>query len=190
MSYGQIVADASVHGGSRGALKTYFTDSGDPLFSNPPGCLFLHQASFMTAFLDAATDPPPKYDFIAFPDIDPRYAGSLIVAGDLFSMLNDTPAAHALVQYLVTAEAQSIWVSRGGALSGNFDVRSYPNAIAEREAALLAGARITRFDASDSMPDDMSAAFWQAVLDFTSDQSRLDHILEQLEAVRLAAYET
>jgi alpha-glucoside transport system substrate-binding protein len=79
-------------------------------------------------------------------------------------------------------------MERGGALSGNFNVHSYPNAIAQREAALLAGARIPRFDASDSMPDDMSAAFWQAVLDFTADQSRLDTILEQLEAVRRDAY--
>ena len=188
MSYGQIVAEAAVHGGSRGALTTYFTDSGNPLFTDPPGCLFLHQASFMTTFLDAAAKPPPKYDFIPFPDIDPRFAGSLIVAGDLFGMLHDTPAARALIQYLVTAEAQAIWVERGGALSGNFNVHSYPNAIAQREAALLAGARIPRFDASDSMPDDMSAAFWQAVLDFTADQSRLDTILEQLEAVRRDAY--
>jgi alpha-glucoside transport system substrate-binding protein len=187
-SYGQVVADAAVHGGSRGALTTYFTDSGNPLFTDPPGCLFLHQASFMTTFLDAAAKPAPRYDFLPFPDIDPRFAGSLIVAGDLFGMLNDTPAARALIQYLVTAEAQSIWVERGGALSGNFNVHSYPNAIAQREAALLAGARIPRFDASDSMPDDMSAAFWQAVLDFTADQSRLDTILEQLEAVRRDAY--
>lgn len=188
MAYGQIVAEDAVFGGTHGALTTYFSDSGDPLFTEPPGCMFLHQASFMTTFLDASTNPAPAYDFLPFPDIEARYAGSLIVAGDLFGMLNDTPAARALIQYLVTSEAQSIWVRRGGALSGNFNVRSYPNAIAEREAALLAGAHIPRFDASDSMPDDMSAAFWQAVLDYTGDQTRLDAILEGLDAVRIRAY--
>jgi alpha-glucoside transport system substrate-binding protein len=188
MAYGQIVAEDAVFGGSHAALTTYFSRSGDPLFTDPPGCLFLHQASFMTSFLDAAAKPLPTYDFLPVPDIDPRFAGSLIVAGDLFGMLNDTPAARALIQYLVTAEAQSIWVARGGALSGNFSVTSYPNAIAQREAELLAKARIPRFDASDSMPDDMSAAFWQAVLDYTAEPSRLDHILEQLEAVRGRAY--
>jgi alpha-glucoside transport system substrate-binding protein len=188
MAYGQIVAEDAVFGGTRGALTTYFTDSGSPLFTDPPGCMFLHQASFMTTFLDAAASPPPTYDFLPFPDIDPRFAGSLIVAGDLFGMLNDTPAARALIQYLVTAEAQSIWVSRGGALSGHINVHAYPNAIAEREAALLAGAKIPRFDASDSMPDDMGAAFWQAVLDYTADPTRLDVILGQLDAVRQQAY--
>jgi alpha-glucoside transport system substrate-binding protein len=187
-AYGQVVAEDAVHGGRHGALTTYFSRSGDPLFADPPGCLFLHQASFMTSFLDAAAKPPPKYDFFPFPDIDPRFAGSLIVAGDLFGMLNDTPAARALIQFLVTAEAQSIWVARGGALSGNFNVTAYPTAIAQREAELLATARIPRFDASDSMPDDMSAAFWQAVLDYTADPDRLDRILEQLDAVRGTAY--
>jgi len=190
MAYGQVVAEDAVFGGTHGALTTYFSASGDPLFTDPPGCLFLHQASFMTTFLDAASNPSPTYDFMPFPDIDTRFSGSLIVAGDLFGMLNDTPAARALIQYLVTAEAQSIWVGRGGALSGNFNVHSYPNEIAEREAALLAGARIPRFDASDSMPDDMGAAFWQAVLDYTADQSRLDNILGQLDAVRQQAYES
>jgi alpha-glucoside transport system substrate-binding protein len=189
VTYGQVVADGAVKGGARGATTTYFARAGDPMFHDPPGCLFLHQGSFMTAFLDEATSPAPRYDFFAFPDIEPRFAGSLIVAGDLFGMLTDVPAARQLMQYLVSAEAQSIWVERGGALSGNFNVTSYPTDIARREAALLTGAAISRFDASDSMPDDMSAAFWQAALDFTADQSRLDGILGQLEAVRGGAYE-
>ncbi|TAM75868.1 MAG: carbohydrate ABC transporter substrate-binding protein [Chloroflexota bacterium] len=188
LAYGRIVADGAVYGGKRGALNTYFGDAGNPLFGEAAGCLFLHQASFMTAFLDAAASPPPTYDFFPFPDIDPRYAGSLIVAGDLFGLLNPTPAAKQLMAYLVTAEAQSIWVARGGALSGNFNVHAYPNDIARREAGLLATARVVRFDASDAMPDEMSAAFWQAVLDFTADQSRLESILVQLDGVRAKSY--
>ena len=187
LSYGRIVADGAVYGGRRAALNTYFADAGDPLLSHPPGCLFLHQASFMTSFLDAAASPPPTYDFFPFPDIDPRYAGSLVVAGDLLGLLEPTPAARRFVAYLVTSEAQAIWVGRGGALSGNLDVHAYPNDIARREAALLSAARIARFDASDAMPSDLSAAFLQAVLDFTADQSRLEAILGQLEALRTKA---
>lgn len=187
-SYGQIVAEDAVFGGPRGTLKGYFADAADPLFTDPPGCVFLHQGSFMTTFLDATADPPPSYDFLAFPDIDPRWSGALIGAGDLFGMLRDTPEARALIAYLVTSEAQSIWVARGGALSGNSAVRSYPTAVARREAALLGRATTFRFDASDSMPDEMSAAFLQAILDFTADQSRLDTILAQLDGVRAMAY--
>jgi len=188
-AYGQVVAEDAVFGGVRGALTSYFARAGDPLFTDPPGCLFLHQGSFMTTFLDAAASPAPTYDFMPFPDIDPKWAGALIGAGDLFGMLTDTPESRALIRYLVTADAQSIWVGRGGALSGNFLVNTYPNDIAEREAALLARATIFRFDASDSMPDDMGRAFWQAVLDYTDDQTRLDSILRGLDSVRAMAYE-
>ena len=38
------------------------------------------------------------------------------------------------------------------------------------------------------MPDEMSRAFWQAALDFTADQTRLEDILAGLEAVRATAY--
>ena len=58
----------------------------------------------------------------------------------------------------------------------------------QRQAELLQAARIFRFDASDAMPERMSRAFWQAVLDFTADQARLDGILEELDAVQAEAY--
>ena len=102
-------------------------------------------------------------------------------------MIRDTPQARALVQYLVTPEAQSIWVKRGGVLSGNLRVDAYPDEISAREAHLLATATHVRFDASDAMPAAMSNAFLQAVLAFTRDQDRLDAILQRLEAVRVTA---
>jgi alpha-glucoside transport system substrate-binding protein len=142
----------------------------------------------MSSFLDGEASPGHTYDCFAFPDIDPRYAGSLVVAGDLIGMFNDTVVARELIQYLVGAEAQSIWVARGGALSGNFNVTSYPTEIARHHAALLGTAKTLRFDASDSMPDAMSAAFWQAVLDYTATPSRLDGILAGLDNVRASVY--
>ncbi len=39
------------------------------------------------------------------------------------------------------------------------------------------------------MPDVMNEAFWQAILDFAADQSQLDPILAQLDAVQAVAYE-
>ena len=86
-------------------------------------------------------------------------------------------------------EAQQLLVQHGGALSGNLRVTEYPNDLARRQAELLASATILRFDASDSMPDVMNEAFWQAILDFTADQSQLDRILAQLDAVQAVAYQ-
>src|SRR5690606_36446177 len=109
-------------------------------------------------------------------------------AGDLFGMFNDTPEARALMEYLVTAEAQSIWVGIGGALSGNSKVDNYPDEIAARSAELLAQAEVFRFDASDLMPEAMNNAFWSATLEYTQKPGDLDRILNELDSVRESAY--
>lgn len=189
LSFGTVIDDPVVAGGSQGALQTHFSRAGDGLFSDPPTCLYAHQASFMSTFLDQAVAAHGGlYDFIPFPDIEPQYAGAVIGAGDLFALTRDTPAGRELVRYLVGAEAQRLLVQAGGALSGNLHVTDYPNDLARRQAALLTDASIIRFDASDSMPEPMDAAFRQAVLDFTADQTALNRILVQLDAVQSVAY--
>lgn len=184
VSFGQVIADGAVDGGASGALTTHFSVAGGPLFDRPPGCFFLHQGSFMASFLaNDPAHPAANFDFMPFPDIDPRWAGSLVGGGDLVGLVRDTPQARELIRYLVTPEAQAIWVKEGGALSGNLRVTSYPDEISAREAKLLATASHFRFDASDAMPEELNAAFWQAVLDFTRDQDRLDAILAHLDSV-------
>ena len=189
-SYGTIVDDREVNGGVEGALDTHFSRAGRGLFTDPPECLFVHQGTFMSTFLDeAVADSDARYAFMKFPDIDPRFRGAIIGAGDLVSLLRDTPGGRQLISYLMSTEAQSILVAAGGALSGNLLLEDYPNAYLKQQAELLADAEIFRFDASDAMPDQMNRAFWQAVLDFTADQSQLDAILARLDKVQASAYE-
>ncbi|MBI3746380.1 MAG: extracellular solute-binding protein, partial [Chloroflexi bacterium] len=166
-----------------------FSLAGDPLFKSPPGCVVFHQASFITglgAFKDkkAGTD----YNFFPFPDIDPQYAGSVEGAGDLFGMFRDTDAAKSLLKYLVTAQAQDIWVKAGGALSANKNAKDYPDDISKRSAALLTNAKNFVFDASDLMPSAMNSAFWTAMLDITKDPSKLDSVLASLDKTQASAY--
>jgi alpha-glucoside transport system substrate-binding protein len=187
-SFGQVVAPENVFGGPETVLATAFGDAGAPLFTDPPGCIFHHQASFITDFFRTGGATDADFDFFPFPQINPDFAGALEGAGDLFGMFNDTPQSRALMAYLVTPEAQQIWVDRGGALSANTQVTTYPDEIAQRSAELLASAEIFRFDASDLMPEAMNNAFWTAILDFTQDQSRLDSILQTLDQVQADAY--
>ena len=185
--FGKVVADA--YGGSNTVLTTNFEKGGDPLFTDPPGCEFHHQASFITglgAFKEAKSGT--DYNFFPFPDIDPQYTGAVEGAGDLFGMFHDTPEAKSLIKYLVTAPAQNIWVKAGGALSANKNATDYPDNIAKRSAELLTNAKIFAFDASDLMPSAMNSAFWQGILDFTKDQSKLDEILTNLDKVQKDAY--
>jgi alpha-glucoside transport system substrate-binding protein len=166
-----------------------FSLAGDPLFSNPPGCVVFHQASFITGLgafkaKKAGTD----YNFFPFPDINTQFAGSVEGAGDLFGMFHDTDAAKSLMKYLVTAPAQDIWVKAGGALSANKNATSYPDDISKRSAALLTNAKNFVFDASDLMPSAMNSAFWTAMLDVTKDPTKLDSVLASLDKVQASAY--
>jgi alpha-glucoside transport system substrate-binding protein len=179
----------NTYGGRQTAVSTNFANGGDALFADPPGCVFHHQASFITglgAFPDqtAGTD----YDFFPFPDIDPAYAGAVEGAGDLFGMFHDTPAAKSLMAYLVTAEAQDIWVQRGGALSANRNATSYPDEISERSAQILTDAKIFVFDASDLMPTAMNDAFWRGMVALTSGSATLDQVLSDLDEAQADAY--
>ena len=186
-TFGDVIANAA--GGSNTVLTTAFQEGGDGLFTNPPQCEFHHQASFITGlgkFKDAAAGT--AYNFFPFPDINPSYTGAVEGAGDLFGMFHDTDEAKSLMKYLVTADAQDIWVKLGGALSANKNATSYPDDIAKRSAELLSSAKIFAFDASDLMPSAMNAAFWTAVVDYTKDPSKLDAILATLDGVQKDAY--
>lgn len=180
---------ANTYGGGRTAVATNFGNAGDPLFASPPGCQFLHQASFITGFSQfkshkAGTD----YNFFPFPDIDAQYSGAVEGAGDLFGMFHDTPAAKSLMKYLVTAQAQDIWVKAGGALSANRNATSYPDEISKRSAEILANAKTFAFDASDSMPTAMNDAFWKAMVALTNGSKSVDQVLADLDTAQKDAY--
>lgn len=172
---------------------TNFGDSGNQLFKTPPGCLFHHQASFITSFFEKGTagiKAGTDYDFFPFPDINPANAGAVTGGGDLLGMFNDTPQAKALMKYLITPEAQAIWPKLGGAISGSKSVSPdvYPDDISKKSAAALSSAKVFRFDGSDAMPVAMSDAFLKGILDFVKDQSKLDSILTNLDTVQTSAY--
>jgi alpha-glucoside transport system substrate-binding protein len=172
-------------------VATNFGNAGDPLFANPPGCAFLHQASFITGFSQfkshtAGTD----YNFFPFPDIDAQFAGAVEGAGDLFGMFHDTPAAKSLMKYLVTPQAQDIWVKFGGALSANKKANSYPDDVSKRSAEVLSGAKSFVFDASDGMPTAMNDAFFKAMVALTNGSKSVDQVLADLDAVQKDAYTT
>lgn len=181
-------------GGPEVELGTAFGNGGDCLFSDPPGCYLHHQASFMggeagffeTNFPDVAVQGE-TYDFFVMPGME---FDGVTSAGDLFGMFNDTPAAQSLISYLVTAEAQQIWVERGGALSANKEVSidAYPDEAGRLSAEALTGAETVRFDASDMMPAEMGAAFLEAIVNTVQNPGDLDATLSNLDEVQASAY--
>ncbi|HSO27383.1 MAG TPA: ABC transporter substrate-binding protein [Anaerolineales bacterium] len=193
-TWGTIVNDPEmVYGGAQNVLATNFGESPFPLFQDPPQCYMHRQASFITGFIgDQFPDlaPGEDYNFFVFPPIDEAQGEPLLVAGDLFGMFNDTPQARALMEYLVTAEAQSIWAERGGFLSANrtVDPNVYPDQLTQQIGEMLTEASAVRFDASDLMPEAVNNAFWSGILEFISNPDDLPTILENIETVAQDAY--
>jgi len=176
-------------GGGTNAVATKFDLAGDPLFTDPPGCVFFHQASFITglgAFVgkEAGTD----YNAFPFPVFNEEYANAVEGAGDLFGMFHDTPAAKSLMRYLVTAEAQDIWVAAGGALSANRNATSYPDDLSALMGGMITSAEDFVFDASDQMPTAMNAAFWSHMVSLTAGSETIDEALAALQTVAEDAY--
>jgi alpha-glucoside transport system substrate-binding protein len=187
-------AVTNTFGGPSLIASTNFGKAGDPLFTTPPGCLFHHQASFITSFF-VKDNPTLKagddYNFFIEPDINPSFSGAVTGGGDLLGVFHDTPQVKALMQYLITPAAQAIWPKiGGGALSGSKAVPTdvYPDDITKASATALAGAKIFRFDASDAMPAQMSSEFLSAILNYVKDQTQLDTILKKLDTVQASSY--
>ena len=163
--------------------------AGDPLFATPPGCEFFQQGSFMSglgafAKLKAGTD----YNAFQFPAINPDFSTAVEGAGDLFGMFHATDAAKSLMKSLVTAKAQDVWVKRGGALSANKNAADYPDAFIKNAGAAIANAKQFVFDASDTMPSAMNAAFWSHMVSLTSGSETVDAALQALQTVADDAY--
>ncbi len=192
--FGTIVKnEAYVYGGPIGALTIGFGDSPAVLWDSPPGAYLHRQATFIKSFI-ADAHPGLNVDqdvaFFVFPSIDPQWGTPLLGAGDLVSAFRDTPEVRRFVQYLASAEAQSIWCGELGKLATNVNVDPgvYPDKLTALAAEILKGATVFRFDASDLMPGAVGAgAFWKGVLDFVAGVP-LDRVLADIEAAAVAAY--
>ena len=79
-------------------------------------------------------------------------------------------------------------MGRGGALSANKKVTTYPNEILKKAAEALVNAKTFRFDGGDNMPQAMQDAFFKAIVDYAQDPSKLDSILTNLDSVQASAY--
>lgn len=178
-------------GGGNAIVTTKFDNGGNGLFTDPPQCKFHHQASFITDFfVKNGGAKAGDFDFFQMPDIDPQFAGAVTGAGDLFGMFKDTPQARSLIQWLLTPQAQEIWVKRGGFLSANksVPVSSYADEANKKSAEILQNTKVFRFDASDQFPGAMNDAFFKAMVQFAQDPSKEDSILQNLDSVQQDAY--
>ena len=190
VDWGSLVEPAAIRGGAAAALLTDFGDAGKPMFSNPPGCVLEHQASFIMSRYQAVkladgTSPKPgaDFDFLPFPGREISE-----VTADLAAMFQDNPRARKLIEYLASEKAQRIWPSNpdARAFSANrkLGLDLYPDHVSRKVADTITSAPALCYDASDLMPATMAGAFHRAVLEYLSNRDRLEILLKQLDDVR------
>src|SRR5690606_38286179 len=120
------------------------------------------------------------YDFSQFP------GGAITGSANIAYAFNSEETTCSLMMHLASAEAQQVWVDRGGFVSVHQDVAmdAYADEVARRQAEQLTEAEVFRFDLDDAIGGDVQQAYFSAITQFLQDPSQLDSLLEQIEAAR------
>jgi ABC-type Fe3+ transport system substrate-binding protein len=192
----QIVGDQqNIAGGTSAALQNDFPTSVSNVFSDPPKAAMVFEGDFVAGVILSSTKAKPESGFnvFGFPSIN-NSPPVVMGGGDTVITFKDTPAVQALVTYLTTPEAATIWVKKGGfsTANKNVDPSLYPDNITRDTASALAQAQTFRFDMSDLQPAEFGATVgqgeWKDFQDFVKDPKNVDGTAKQLESDAKKAY--
>jgi ABC-type glycerol-3-phosphate transport system substrate-binding protein len=195
VTMGAVLQGSNVAGGTAGALQTDFPTSVSNVFATAPKAAMVIEGDFVPGVV--ATKNPLKpvsgYNVFPFPIIGSA-KNYVEGGGDMLMAFKDTPAIRALVQYLATGEAQTIWAKRGGytAPAKTVAASAYPDAITRTTAAAVGKAKVFRFDLSDLQPASFGGTVGQGEFkifqDFLKSPGNAKGIAKQLEAAAAKAY--
>lgn len=170
--------DAYVDGGSAAVGSVDFRESPQGLFSSPPRCYMHRQASFIPSFFPDGAELGVDADFFYFPAFAGADLGRPVLgAGTLWSITNESDAAHVLMDFLRAPIAHEVWMAQAGFLTPHLGVNLdvYANDTLRGQGAILAEATTFRFDGSDLMPGRIGAgAFWTGMVDYANGASAED----------------
>lgn len=192
--FGQIVhGNHYINGGAQAIQATNFQDASYLPFDNPPKAYMYFLGDFTEGFITkqfpnakAGTD----FGFFPFPTINTQYAGAVTGGADIMAALKDNDGTRQYMQFIASAEAQSIWPKRGGATSVNKSVSlsTYSDPVSQAAAQQLTSATTFRVGADDLMPTQMENAYWSGMLSYIGDATKLDSVLSSLENTAQQAY--
>jgi alpha-glucoside transport system substrate-binding protein len=190
----QIYGDTgNIYGGTTGALQALLADSVNDVFSTPAKAAMTMEGDFVPTAATVKAKPITGYNVFPFPSINGSKP-AVVGGGDTVVMFKDSPAARALITYLASPAAATIWAKLGGFSSPNKGVpaSAYPDALTRATAVALAQAKTFRFDMSDLAP----AAFggtagqgeWKILQDFFKTPTDINGTASALETAAAAAY--
>ncbi len=192
-----IIGDSdNILGNKSGALQTDFPTSVSNVFQNPAKAAMVIEGDFVPGVVASSTKLKPisGYNVFPFPSVRPATKASVMGGGDVVVMFKDNPAARALISYLATPQAATIWAKRGGFSSPNKNVKpgAYSDALTRKTATGLAQASLFRFDLSDLQPAAFGSTagqgMWKLFQDFVEKPTDVNGIAAKLEASAAKAY--
>ena len=192
---GSILETSNMVGGTTGALQTDFPTSVSNVFSKSPKAAMVIEGDFVPGVVASTNGlkAGSGYNVFPFPSIGDSH-GYVEGGGDELMMFRNTAATRALVNYLATGEAQSIWAKRGGytAPAKTVPASAYPDAITRATATAVGQAKAFVFDLSDLQPASFGATVGQGEFkifqDFLRNPSDTAGIARTLEAAATRAY--
>jgi len=178
------MAEGFVLGGADGVAAIDFRDAPDPMFNDPPSCMFHRQASFISNFFPEGVESGVDADFFNFPSID---SGGAMGGGELAMVFNDRPEVAAFLAAYAGVDLQCIQAAPKGhgvagieRISANSDTSldCYESETVKKQAGAVAAALASNafvFDGSDLMPPEVGqGSFWTGMVDWTRGTSTQD----------------
>jgi ABC-type glycerol-3-phosphate transport system substrate-binding protein len=192
---GTILQSGNIAGGTSGALQTDFPTSVSNVFATAPKAAMVIEGDFVPGVVAGKNPlkPVSGYNVFPFPAIGST-ANYVEGGGDMLMAFKDSPAIRALVQYLATGPAQTIWAKRGGytAPAKTVSPSAYPDAITRATASAVGKAKVFRFDLSDLQPASFGGTVGQGEFkifqDFLQNPSNATGIAKSLETAAAKAY--
>ncbi|MFE5484620.1 ABC transporter substrate-binding protein [Streptomyces sp. NPDC056527] len=187
-----------IAGGADGALQTEFPVSVTQTFTGgdqPKGAM-VFEGDFAAVNI-AQTSAKIGTDAKVFPFPAVGATSPVVTGGDAAVALKDTKGAQALLTFLASPDAATIWAGAGGFLSPNknLNLTAYPNDVQREIAkAMLEAGDDFRFDMSDQMPQSFGGTpgkgEWKALQDFLKNPKDIAGTQARLEADAAKAYKS
>ena len=190
-----VFASSNMAGGTAGTLQTDFPTSVNNALAKSPKAAMVIEADFVpTAITDTSLKAVQDYNEFAFPTIGTASPSTVLAGGDVVVMFKDSAATQALVKYLASAQAATIWAKRGGYTSANKNVKpgAYGDVLNRKTALALALGKLVRFDMSDQQPAAFGSTVgqgeWKLFQDFLQNPKNINGTAAALESSAKKAF--
>ena len=178
-----LLNEKYVKGGVKSIATTSFQESGLGILDG--SCMMHRQASFYgNQFPEGTTKGPDgQVNIFYFPGAS-EADRPVLGGGEIMGAFRDAPEVRATIKYLTSAQYANSKAKLGDWLSPNKGLSpdSIANPLEKQFLALLQGATVFRFDASDLMPPGVGAgSFWKEMVEWSNGKDT-QKMLDAIEA--------